>query len=380
MNTSINHKSSNKLIILLILTLLALLPEYIIRSNLTIAYILYQNLTTYFGDLWYCFNNYLSQGFPFPREYPSGIQLIFRIISNFQLLITNYTVYMVCMSLILSLFALTCTYFLYLCNPDYKKLIIFWILAPSYLFYSLYNLDLIAISTVIISYYSYSKSKYYVSIIILALGTTIKVFPIFILPIYLLNVNNRLRIQLLLLFILSWLCFNLPFLIQNFNDWAFPYIWQIQNNYAKDMTDGSWTWILFQTLEHFGIGNLSGKITLAIFALFYWFLIIKNSNKLNLSRQVTAAFILFILTDRIYSPQYNLYILPCLVLVDYMPKLRYFYLLEIPNFIQGLFLFFIKLHPIILQLIIACKYMSLILLLFELFKTPQYVYNKLDPD
>jgi len=80
--------------------------------------------------------------------------------------------------------------------------------------------------------------------------------------------------------------------------------------------------------------------------------------------------ILFLLTDRVYSPQYNLYLLPFLVLVDYKINWKYFYLLEIPNLIQCFFLFAIHNFPLIQQGIIATKYVALVLLLLQALREP----------
>ena len=356
--------SNKRLIWILLGAFLALVPEYLIRSNLDTAYFLYNHFTTYFGDLWYCFDIYWSHNFTYPREYPSGIQLLFRILYLIPEVRTNYTLYMATICSILSICALAITYILYklVCKThgDTSKVWLLWILAPSYLFYGLINLDFLVILPMLLSYYSFTNNRNIQSGIWLAIGTTIKVFPIFILPVLFFSTNRKK--QLAISFILTWLILNIPFMVSDFGAWNFPYLWQIQENFAKTSNDYSWTWIIYQIFDHFGIGILSGKVSLLLFAIGYvYFCLIKYKN-LPLIQKIAGIMLLFLLTDRCYSAQYNLYLLPFLVLVNYKINRKYFYLLEIPNVLLILFCFYIKSHIFILQGLMAIKYFALIML------------------
>lgn len=353
---------------ILLLTILALIPEYLIRCNLSICWWFYEKFTTYYGDLWYCWNNYLSHGFPYPREYPSLIQQMFKLIALVPGIQESYSWYLVFPVIILSLCALASSYYLYKLQPKLTSLLTLWIFAPSFLFYGLLNVDLLPIITIILSYYCFNKQQYYRAFIWLAVGTAIKVFPIFLLPVYFFSASNKQKVKLLLTFVVTWIILNVPFMLSDWGAWSFPYIWQIQSNFARSSQDGSWTWIIFQLFDHWGIGNWSGKVSLLLFAASY-FLILYKRWDLPLIRKLMIVIILFLLTDRVYSPQYNLYLLPFLVLVDYKINQIYFYILEIPNFIQGFFLFYFKEHTVLLQGIVICKYLALILLLCQLVRT-----------
>ena len=362
--------SNKRLIWILLGAFLALIPEYLIRHNLDTLYLVYTNFSTYFGDLHYCFYNYWSHGFSYPREYPSGIQLLFRILYLIPEVRTNYTLYMATICSILSICALAITYILYklVCKThgDTSKVWLLWILAPSYLFYGLINLDFLVILPMLLSYYSFTNNRNIQSGIWLAIGTTIKVFPIFILPVLFFSTNRKK--QLAISFILTWLILNIPFMVSDFGAWNFPYLWQIQENFAKTSSDGSWTWIIYQLFNHFGIGGLSGKVSLLLFAIGYiYFCLIKYRNS-TLTQKLTGVLIIFLLTDRVYSPQYNLYLLPFLALVDYKVSRKYFYLLEIPNLIQVLFCFYLKDHSIFLQTLLIIKYFALIMLFINNWK------------
>ena len=364
------------ILILSFLTLSSLIPQYLSRMNFDVAFWFYNHFSTYFGDLWYCWNNYLSKGFNYPVEYPAGMQILFELLAKIPDIKENYTFYTLIISSLIASAGLACSLLLYLAAGKPGQIIRYWIFAPSFLFYALYNVDLIPILCIILSYYFQQQQKSSAAILSLAIGTAIKVFPIFLLPVYLLTNPPKQRLKLVLIFALAWLACNLNIMLTDWARWIYPYLWQIQENYAKNNHDASWTWLVYVLFDHFGIGSWSGKVSLLLFATGYY-LILRKYPEWSLIRKLTVVMILFLLTDRIYSPQYNLYLLPCLALLDYKVNWRYFYLLEIPNFCQGLFLFAIKNQPWLLQSLISFKYLALILLLNELMRKPQTTATEL---
>jgi len=350
----------------LLLTLVGLLPEYIIRCNLNIMWFFYNTFSTYYGDLWYCWMNYLQKGFPYPAEYPSGIQIIFRAIYYLFDIREDYISYFIIISVFLAFSAIISSLLLYRIKPDMKKLLIFWIFAPSFMFYGLLNMDFLPILTLVLAHYCFTQKRYYSTVIFLALGAFIKVFPIFLLPIYLLSIaSNRLRVKLAITFVIVFVGLNLPFILFDYSAWSFPYIWQISSNMARNSTDGSWTWLVYQLFDYFGVANYSGKVSLLIFTIAYFQIISKTWKSVSLEQKLVVVMLLFLLTDRVYSPQYDLYLLPFLFLANYRVNLRWFYLLEIINVAQVFFCFWLKNHTIYLQLIVFSKYAFLILLLID---------------
>ena len=345
--------------------LLALVPQYVMRGFPDIQWWFYNHFTSYFGDIWYCWSNFLSKSFPYPREYPTGMQMFFRLIFLIPGVTTNYIEYAAIVCSMLALCALLTTYVLYkilkLQNQGCNQMWWLWILAPSYLFYGLLNLDFLTLITIVLAHYYFLQQRYLVAGAYLALGVTVKVFPIFLIPVYFFATPKTMRKQFIGFIIGVWCAFNLPAFILNPSEWLFPFQWQIQENFARTSHDGSWTWVLYKLFNSMGIGSLSGKLSLILFATSYFYFIRKYWH-LPLSRKLCAVMLLFLLTDRVYSPQYNLYILPFLVLVDYKVNWKWFYLLEIPNLIQGFFMFFIKDHPECLQLILVLKYFAIIML------------------
>ncbi|RTK98834.1 MAG: DUF2029 domain-containing protein [Proteobacteria bacterium] len=361
MNQRVNSRYSY---LIVIISILGFIPQYLLRCNFDILYWMYNHFSTYFGDIWYCWSNYLNHNFPYPSEYPAGIQLIFRGLFLIPELKDNFAYYMAIMAVIFLIITLLISIILLKLTIPTRKILCFWLLAPSFLFYNFWNLDIFPILTMLLAFYCWQRNDHFLAIIALALGTTLKVFPIFVLPVYLLSVDKKHGLRLLLIFVLSWLLMNLPLMIVNWDAWIFPYSWQIQNNYSRTIQDGSWTWLLYVLLNPLGYGGLVGKISLILFASGYAILMTKYRD-LTLDTKIVVVMIMFLLTDRVYSPQYDLYLLSALVLFSGKTKLYQFYLLEIPNLLQGLFLFFFKNHAILLQLLLLCKYCALILMLIN---------------
>lgn len=369
----------NKILPLLLITVLALLPQYVIRSNSDILYFFYNHFSTYFGDLWYCWNNYLHANFPYPREYPSGIQLLFQGLYLIPGVQGNYSLYMAIISIILVLTAMCCTLLIAKIADSYginkSRIYLVYLLAPSYLFYGLLNLDFLAILPMLLSLYYFNEKRYVHSGVALAVGTFIKVFPVFILPILFFSCSRKRKIQLISAFIITTLVLNIPFIIVNFNAWSYPYIWQSQENFARTMSDGSWVWLLYYLLNTFNYGFLTGKLSFLIFIGSYFYFIRKNWN-LSIPTKIALVMVLFLLTDRIYSPQYDLYLLPFIVLSNVkLSKNRFylfFYLLEIPNVALVFFCFYLKsANPTLLQVLVFCKYFALVML-FRIIKKRPY--------
>lgn len=362
----------NKAMLWGIFAVVALIPGYLIRMNMSISYAMYRIFSTYPGDLQYCWTNYMSKGFSYPIEYPAGARFIFSSLYEVFNLKNNFTLYFNLICGILALCALVTTYYMYKINEQdgnntQRNLLIYWVLAPSYLFYSMLNFDLLVIITIILGIWFFKQEKIAIATILFALGAATKVFPVFFMPVLFFSVNKRQKVLMVVTFILVWCLVNVPYMVSDFNRWAFPYTWQITSNYAKDMHDGSWTWIVFKLFDSWGIGSQAGKVSLVVFAGLYIYLL-KKYWHFDIVTKLLIVATIFILTDRIYSPQYNMYFLAILAICNCRFKLWYFYLLEIPSFIQGFFLFFIKHSGIYLQLIIFIKYLAFILILIDIIR------------
>ncbi len=374
-------KQNKNLFLLILGTMVALIPGYLIRYQEQVYMWFYNNFTTYPGDLWNFWINYLGKGLVYPPEYPAGLRFFYEVFRFDKYL--SYTQYFTVNAIILTLCAVGITYLLWkivnrassfeprasknyiqISNIKYRVLSIwfFWILAPSFIFYSFLNYDLPVVFLIVLAVYLFYRQKYYWAISALALGTVMKVFPVFLLPIFILKSPRKNWVKLGLLFIVIVVLLNLPYILQNFNNWIFPYTWQIGSNLSKDPTAGTYWWIFYKYL-----GSFAGWFSLILFAGLYIFTYIKLK-KADLIYLCLAVILIFLLTDRIYSPQYNLYLLPFLALSFNKIDKRAFYLLEIPNLFIVLFIFFLKANPVYLQTLVFIRYGALVWLYLDNYK------------
>jgi len=215
---------------------------------------------------------------------------------------------------------------------------IFWIFAPSMLMYGVYNWDLFGLFFMLFSIYMFLQNKLTLSSISLAIGICIKLFPVFLLPIYLLKtkqVNEKVKIVSLVG--VTWLLINLPFAVANFDGWFYPYRWQIimrppnpDNLWGLLIKEFGGGYIDFYQVHDPEVSAslsvvLSATLLTSYLAMLYFK---REENILKLGFYVFTVFLLF---NKIYSPQYNLWLLPFIFLVK--APIVIFYLFDVPNFL-----------------------------------------------
>lgn len=350
--------NSNTLFYLLFGTIIVLVPSFILRINHSLSILFYNKFGTYLGDLWNFFTNYLGKGLHFPPEYPVGIRFIYEIFHLDQ--IKTLTNFFTVNTIILIVCALITTYFLYLIVKDghkrFSSIWYYWILAPSFIVYSLYNYDLPAVMFSVLAYYFFTKNKYTYSAVSLALGTVIKFFPIYLLPLFIINSPKGKRIQYFFIYSIVVILINLPYAMSDFSTWSYPYLWQITHNLSHSAKEQTYWWILYPYF-----GKYLGILSLAVFVSLYTYVAYRLKDK-SLVIQMVAVLILFLLTDRIYSPQYNLYLLPFFVTLPYLVNKPIFYLWELLNVTIIIFLFKLTDNLVLLQSIVFIRYFLLIIL------------------
>lgn len=371
-----NFVKNKRILLFVIGTFLALIPSYIMRFSESTYMWMYNNLKTYPGDLWNFFTNYIiAQHAKFPPEYPAGLRFFYEVMQFYRY--ENYSLFFTVNFLIIAFFACATTYLLIKIMEvsgqisKLKNIIWFWILAPSFIIYATLNYDAPVVFLIVLSLYLFFKKKFSGSIIALAAGTVLKIFPVFLLPIILLKCPKEKRLNLFLLFLSIVFVLNLPYMLSDFSAWIFPYTWQITDNLSKTPESGTYWWIMYKSF-----GNWSGAISLILYAVLY-FITVKKFCKTSLVNLGIAVVLLFLLTDRIYSPQYNLYLLPFLTLASYKINKKAFYLLEIINIFIIIFLFNIRAEPARMQILTFIKYSAIIWLFVENWKVMQKEINPL---
>lgn len=354
------------LIYLVLGTTAALVPGYLMRCKEEMYMWFYEKLTTYPGDLWNFWANYLvKQHAIYPPEYPAGLRFFYEIMGFRGY--DNYLQFFTVNTAILTCFAIGITVLLYKIirqfqNDNKNSIWVFWIFAPSFIVYSFINYDLPVVFLIVLALYLFFQKKYNGAVASLALGTVLKVFPIFLLPIFIFKSPKKDWWKLILIFVFTVAGLNLPYILSNFSSWIFPYTWQIGENLSRGPENGTYWWIFYNVL-----GDKMGWVSLGLFAALYLFSW-QKMKKTSIVNLCIAVILIFLFTDRIYSPQYNLYLLPFLVLASYRVKKAPFYMLEIPNVIHVLCLFWLKEHVVWLQILVLLKYVSIIWLYVDNYK------------
>jgi hypothetical protein len=193
----------------------------------------------------------------------------------------------------------------------------FWYLLPlsPAVLLSLYiNWDMWGIISTIAAIYWFDRKKYTKSAICLGVGIATKFFPIVLLaPIILLFIRKQEReraFKFLTVTMASWLAINLPFILMNFSGWLRFF----QLNTKRDADFGS----LWFALQIFGIhvrnlntiSFLNLLVGLAAFAVYFFGL----ERTPSLSSVAFTSLAIFTIANKVYSPQYVLWLTPLAIM------------------------------------------------------------------
>ena len=189
-----------------------------------------------------------------------------------------------------------------------KKYAFYFILAPAVLYSLNRNWDIWAIAAMLLSIYLFEKKRFQLSAFLLAVSIATKFFPIVLmLPIMIIFLRNK-QISIFLKYslttLVSWLIINLPFVLINFDGWAYFYKFSAERGLGSasfyEITSILMPAAKFNSV-HFYILNL---ITVIIVTYFF----IKLKSVPNLA--ATSFFVMFgfILFNKQYSMQYVIWL------------------------------------------------------------------------
>lgn len=235
--------------------------------------------------------------------------------------------YFIFTSLFLIFIAALATYFLYkiTLEPNKKRLWQFWIFAPSMLFFSIYNWDLIAVLFTILAFYFAAKDKDGWAAFFLALGFSAKFYPIIYLPILILkNLSWKNVFKLTSVFLFTFFILNSLFIFSNFDGWSYFYT---LNQTRNSNPDSIWTIVrfFFRRLDTQSINVISLIFFAASYAFSLW-----KFKKQGFVWLCFVGTLLFLIFNKVFSPQYILWLLPFFVLLPHVKKWL-FYTLEFSN-------------------------------------------------
>ena len=197
--------------------------------------------------------------------------------------------------------------------------------APTLALYSFMNWDLVAVALATLGTMLFIRGRNGWSGILLGLGAAAKLYPaLFVIPFAAQRLREGRRGAALAVAVWSagaWAAVNLPFAL------AAPERWSRFFRFSSERpADWDSMWLLAQ--RHLGFPrstaavNLAAAASLAALAVLVWWLTARRAPDMPLWKLGFPLLILFLLTSKVYSPQFSLWLLPWFALT--LPNLRLF--------------------------------------------------------
>jgi uncharacterized membrane protein len=188
------------------------------------------------------------------------------------------------------------------------------VFAPAVIMSLFMNWDMWAVLPSLIAIYYFDKGKYVWSAIFLSVAISAKFYPIvMLLPICILLIKSRKFIELrkfLIAATVTYLFIQLPIMISNFSGWSYFY----KGSFNRGVGYGS-IWEVFEILG-LKLNNvnyyyfLSTFVTFILISIFFW----RSKNFSNLHEVVFLSVFAFAAFNKVYSPQFVLWLTPLAVL------------------------------------------------------------------
>lgn len=205
----------------------------------------------------------------------------------------------------------------YLYKSDKRNLVLFT-LSPAVISALFINWDIWAIAPLVLALFYLTRERYWLSGFFISLSIFFKFFPIiYVIPILLiLTIKSRKGREFLGGLVITSLVINLPIVITQFDGWLKFY----RFNFERGIDFGS-VWYLYAL--KFGWIN---SVNLIITPLVVLFLVASYLRyRANLLGNIFIVSVIFFTLNKVYSPQYVLWLTVLAIL--YFPKTKTFYLL-----------------------------------------------------
>ncbi|HEX9502950.1 MAG TPA: glycosyltransferase 87 family protein [Patescibacteria group bacterium] len=260
-------------------------------------------------------------------EYPVITGMFVQLMGRLGRTATGYFISNGIFEILLGFFT---TYFLLKLRPkNLNATWVYWILAPSLFVFLHFNWDILGIFFSILAFYLIKREHYNWAGVSLALGFCSKLFPVvFMLPLLVKLKTWPERIKAAAAFVVTTLVINGFFVIKNFDNWLYFY----RFNAARALNpDSIWTAITpFFGPYLYDVKNLNALIFLLMIVCFSFVLWkYRDADIFLLSYWIILLFFIF---NKIFTPQYILWLLPFFV-IAHQPKKTLYYGLELSNLI-----------------------------------------------
>lgn len=181
----------------------------------------------------------------------------------------------------------------------------------------LVNWDLLAVLAVAGALWSWARGRPVLAGVCLGLGTATKLYPVFILgALLVVALRDRRKLPAFLAAAaaaaVSWVVVNLPIYLENPTRWR--YFWNFNSHRGADL--GSW-WLVLQQAGHSSSVHTINLVSWAVFALGCLAVLViglRAPNRPTVAQLGYLILMVFLIVNKVYSPQYVLWLLPLAVL------------------------------------------------------------------
>lgn len=348
-----NFTTDKKLFFLEFATISVVISSVFVRLNYQFFV---QNFGLLFGDLFYFYKYYSSDiysKFFYPIEYPVGYVIIQKVVGFISMHIFQSTTWQsfILAHLVLILpSAFVLTLVLYMLSSYLKTspstAIGFLLLSPTFFLASTHNYELFVLAFMLPAILFLIKNRYFLSSMLLAYATAIKIFPGLLLPLFLLYVYNssgsiKKVAKFTGIFIVFILIVNLPFYIYSPFYWKYAYLQQKVNIQQLDPNT------ITSLLHRLNLDSLKivFMVSIIIIAWILCFVSYKRGSLNPKSLMYLAYLICFsaVFANHVNTPQYLLWFLPFAAVLNF-PSWNKWIFFDIFNSLILYFYFILK-HP-----------------------------------